>query len=811
MAFGKMGARGGFGSLGVLGRAGGSALWTPLNLGTALVAWWDAQDTAHIALSGSNVTSWTDKVSAIPAAQATPANQPTWSATARNGKPGLVFNGTSQLLTFNPTLFPAGAAARTISVAGFFNSTGQGYALSYGINSAGSVFNILANSTVVSLFDGTAVFSSAESWGSVDRFVSVGMSAAGAGTFNVDGLAAEAFTDTTLTTGSTTGIIGAYINGAVAFWNGPIQQIVVANRVLTTLEQNKIDGWESWYDGKAGSNLPVGHPYKLRAPLVSDIAIPVPNLTNVFAAYSLRRVTSYTGPLVRIRNSSTTVEQDFSYGSDGWVSAAAVASFLGGAAGTISKWYDQGVGGRDVVQATVANQPTFTPKSYGPRPGLLFNGTTSALANASVAWATSDLMLFVVANAVQEIPTYRSLFCIAPLATSGIDFEWNNQALSDWQAGDGRAVGNGYNAGVAPRAVVTAPNFSNGFNNQHDMALAAGGVDWTTNGTTNALRVAVAGQVPAVSGAMTVSLNFSGTIGEVIVFNTAYSARTSLRTSQKAAWIDVGSVGYAMWGDSLTFGGQDGSATTVPSVLASSFLPAVKNVVNEGVSSNTSSQILTRFQANPQLWQASPIIWAGVNNLAPGSISTALTQVQSDIATMISTTTSSRYLVLSIINQEIWPSGSATYNQLIALNSALSNTYGSQYLDVRAALSAAYNPANPVDVIDLANDVTPFTLRAKNSGTLSGAITNATTSFSIAGAAAIFPGGILQIGSEYIYVIAGSGTSITNCTRGYAGSTAAGYSSGQAFTYTDGLHLGGNGYTVVANTIFSKIQALGGW
>jgi hypothetical protein len=121
-------------------------------------------------------------------------------------------------------------------------------------------------------------------------------------------------------------------------------------------------------------------------------------------------------------------------------------------------------------------------------------------------------------------------------------------------------------------------------------------------------------------------------------------------------------------------------------------------------------------------------------------------------------------LVLSIINQEIEPSGNATYTQIAALNSALSNTYGSHYLDMRTPLVAAYSPGNRSTSSDHANDVPPFTLRAKTAHPLSGNVLVGDTAFSISAFATggVFPGGILQIGSEYIYVISGSGTNITN-------------------------------------------------
>ena len=40
--------------------------------------------------------------------------------------------------------------------------------------------------------------------------------------------------------------------------------------IPTTSERQKMEGWESWYDGKAGANLLAGHPCKSRVLYVSD-------------------------------------------------------------------------------------------------------------------------------------------------------------------------------------------------------------------------------------------------------------------------------------------------------------------------------------------------------------------------------------------------------------------------------------------------------------------------------------------------------------------------------------------------------------
>lgn len=273
-------------------------------------------------------------------------------------------------------------------------------------------------------------------------------------------------------------------------------------------------------------------------------------------------------------------------------------------------------------------------------------------------------------------------------------------------------------------------------------------------------------------------------------------------------WMPSGSHGVfgplESWGDSLTAGNQDGSGTTYPNVLATLYAPNI-TVANQGVGGQTSSQILTRFQAVPSTWGYGTLIWSGENNFNSGA------QVQADIATMVSDLTTPNYLVFALLNGEGSGIGTGNYTTITTLNAAFGATYGVQYLDVRSQLAAAYNPANAIDVIDHTNDVSPpFTLRAATaSGTIS-AINSSDTAFTTS-AANLSPNFIITVGTEYIYILSATGTSVTNCTRGYAGSTAASHSNGAAYVGTDPTHPNAAGYTLVAGYVYRKIQSFGGW
>lgn len=249
------------------------------------------------------------------------------------------------------------------------------------------------------------------------------------------------------------------------------------------------------------------------------------------------------------------------------------------------------------------------------------------------------------------------------------------------------------------------------------------------------------------------------------------------------------------WGDSLTFGNQDGAIDSYPNYLQSI---TGGNVIDDGVSSQTSTQIANRMLAAPLQWGNFASIWSGRNGSDAGH--TLIGDINAMLA-VIPPPIANKYLVLSVINQENEPSGSTNYNNIIAGNLALQAAYPNNYVDIRALLVAQYNPANLVDVQDHANDIPPYTLRAvTNHGTLQAAIAS-TSTCAISMSTPFGLNQVMFVDSEYILTSAGSGNSVTGCTRGYAGSTAATHSNGATYTGTDPLHLGANGYLFVAQTL----------
>ena len=109
------------------------------------------------------------------------------------------------------------------------------------------------------------------------------------------------------------------------------------------------------------------------------------------------------------------------------------------------------------------------------------------------------------------------------------------------------------------------------------------------------------------------------------------------------------------------------------------------------------------------------IFWVGRNTSSTYSPAWA-SQFKADIAAMIANLKSplQRFIVLSILNSNIATeyAGGPDYASIIQLNNDLSALYPGNYVDVRSALVAAYNPSIAQDVIDHAGDVPPSSLRA---------------------------------------------------------------------------------------------------
>jgi hypothetical protein len=157
-----------------------------------------------------------------------------------------------------------------------------------------------------------------------------------------------------------------------------------------------------------------------------------------------------------------------------------------------------------------------------------------------------------------------------------------------------------------------------------------------------------------------------------------------------------------VWGDSIT----------VPVVPNLQVLVPSRTVFDGSGIAQTSAQVAGRAlnNANTRSWIA--VVWCGHNNFQLGGIG----NVVSDIASVVNglgPSNGNRFVICSMLNAATPEGirGGSQYSVVLQINSQLQAAYPNNYLDLRSALVARYNPAIPQDVQDHNDDVVPSSLR----------------------------------------------------------------------------------------------------
>ncbi|OGX91100.1 hypothetical protein BEN49_05515 [Hymenobacter coccineus] len=206
--------------------------------------------------------------------------------------------------------------------------------------------------------------------------------------------------------------------------------------------------------------------------------------------------------------------------------------------------------------------------------------------------------------------------------------------------------------------------------------------------------------VPATKAVGTTTYYASQVVGN------CESARTPLTVTVVApprmptpiAALAINGSNIAAWGDSFT----DSNYGRYPQTLAQLSSYAV---YNGGVGGQTSVQVKDRMVADVAKHTWPTIIWVGRNDAGNPA------QVQASIAAMVAALAHTDYLVLSVCNGEGEGKGTAAYGQITTLNSALAQTYGRHYLNVRSYLVSEYDPNDAQDTADYTADIPPHSLR----------------------------------------------------------------------------------------------------
>lgn len=130
--------------------------------------------------------------------------------------------------------------------------------------------------------------------------------------------------------------------------------------------------------------------------------------------------------------------------------------------------------------------------------------------------------------------------------------------------------------------------------------------------------------------------------------------------------------------------------------------------LNRGVGGQTSTQIRTRFFAEPELFGERAIFWVGRNNyFFPDA-------VKLDIAAMVAALTNDDFVILGVLNGDYNSNetkGALGYNVITGLNADLSAAYGEHFIDIRQILVDSYKTNSIGDIADNVAGLVPRSLR----------------------------------------------------------------------------------------------------
>jgi hypothetical protein len=247
-------------------------LWSPANITTAL--WLDAADSSTVTTVSSAVSQWNDKSGNSRNATASSTERPTYSATSFNSKPGLTFNGTSNVLRADALASLLGGEDTPFSAHAVVNFS-SGVLLGLGSSASNNPVHSIVALSASSLFE-----SSRRDLASSG----LGTSITGSNSASANLLLGNVFTGTSATlyrNGSqdasgaqdvgTLGTLNRFAIGALArptvgsYATGTISEIIINTTAISTDTRQRIEGYLAHKWGLTAS-LPSDHPYKTVGP-----------------------------------------------------------------------------------------------------------------------------------------------------------------------------------------------------------------------------------------------------------------------------------------------------------------------------------------------------------------------------------------------------------------------------------------------------------------------------------------------------------------------------------------------------------------
>jgi hypothetical protein len=445
--------------------------------------WLDAADTASFTLNGSSITQWNDKSgNANHAQQGTLANSPTLSTS------NVSFNGSQWLTT------PITSAPTAESFFIVFNTSGNSVVDLFAGTSSGfrEVIIYLTNIYV-------------GKWGNAPTGTNGGAISTNVRlqlnyqyntsivSFSVNGSVTGSGTPPFTFTGSGTSYIGSSTYSPNNFV-GTMNEILYFNSSLSSSQRQQIEGYLAWKWGLQGS-LPATHPYKSTPipPLLSPpTSIPMMLTTSSFSDWSPTQISGCQLWLDATDSSSVTLNST-----------------------SVTQWSDKSGNARHLTQSTLSNSPNYTRVNSNYMIDFV-RANKTYLINASYSQIYTNFTLYMIIKRKAAPVDTERIFVAIPVSYAT---DWNTQTGFSFSStielaanGSGTSFSDGSNLNVTMYSILTSSNSANVYKNADTTSVISRSLGLTGNS------IGILLGSGTNSGINTVSEQFNGYIGEVILF-----------------------------------------------------------------------------------------------------------------------------------------------------------------------------------------------------------------------------------------------------------------------------------------------------
>ncbi len=251
-------------------RVSGSPASPSAILGSALAAWWSADDHggANMTDDGAGlISSWKDRVAALDCTGATTA-RPTWTAAGFNGRAGVTGDGVANALTVTSTTGLPTAADPGVVFA-VFSTTLVDATARFPINYGGTATSRgmrQNNATGLLVTCDAGAVGPSVAFTAAGSFIVLSIATGALLQGRINGSAAGS---SAVVPNSGTNRLRLFSNsngaGAAGFLGGTIRQAGVITGVPTQAQILALEGWFA-LDGGLQSRLPGNHPYRVQRP-----------------------------------------------------------------------------------------------------------------------------------------------------------------------------------------------------------------------------------------------------------------------------------------------------------------------------------------------------------------------------------------------------------------------------------------------------------------------------------------------------------------------------------------------------------------